>query len=415
MRGMVRLPAVSALLLCAWTGATVVAQVPAAQPMSAFLPGQHGSTATEASACDGRAGRLLEVGPGRLYRNVRDAAAAAVSGDTVLIDAGDYLGDVAVWPQDRLAICGRGGKVRLIANGRHAGGKGIWVIQGAEVVVDGIEFHGAAVPDANGAGIRAEGRGLTLRRCGFYDNENGVLGPNAGHLTVWRSVFGRNGHGDGYSHNLYVGTAERLSVAESYFHEARIGHHLKSRARVNLIETSYFMDGRDGTASYQVDLPNGGVAVLRGNLMHKGPRADNRAMLSFGKEGMAAGARHALTLVHNTLVSTYPGGTYLQFGKGEVAVSVSRNLFGGIGRFARTPGDGLADMAALDNRFLAATDFPGADDLATPDFWPRDADRLTAPALRTPADPAYTAEAPRPLHLRRIDAVRLPGALQSRP
>jgi hypothetical protein len=55
------------------------------------------------------------------------------------------------------------------------GGKGIWVISGNDTVVENIEFSGAAVPDANGAGIRFEGVNLTVRNCYFHHNQNGIL------------------------------------------------------------------------------------------------------------------------------------------------------------------------------------------------------------------------------------------------
>jgi len=41
------------------------------------------------------------------------------------------------------------------------------LISGANVVIDGVEFHDAKVPDQNGAGIRAEGNGLTILNCEF--------------------------------------------------------------------------------------------------------------------------------------------------------------------------------------------------------------------------------------------------------
>ena len=51
-----------------------------------------------------------------------------------------------------------------------------------------------------------------------------------------RSEFARNGHGDGQSHNLYIGEANRLIVTASFFHNAKIGHNFKSRARETHIE-----------------------------------------------------------------------------------------------------------------------------------------------------------------------------------
>jgi hypothetical protein len=182
-----------------------------------------------------------------------------LSGDVIKVSAGDYVGDVATWSANNLTICGAGGRARLFANGKNAQGKGLWVIQGRDTVVDSIEFHDAKVPDQNGAGIRAEGPNLSIKNSGFYNNENGILSDNGGTISIDRSEFARNGFGDGYTHNIYVGAVDRLNVTASYFHEARIGHNLKSRAKETHIENSYFMDGPSGTSSYLVDFPNGGV------------------------------------------------------------------------------------------------------------------------------------------------------------
>jgi len=84
------------------------------------------------------------------------------------------------------------------------GGKGIWVISGNDTVVENIEFSGAAVPDANGAGIRFEGVNLTVRNCYFHHNQNGILTNNqqVGELLVEYTEFGFNGDGSGQTHNI---------------------------------------------------------------------------------------------------------------------------------------------------------------------------------------------------------------------
>ena len=117
----------------------------------------------------------LEVGPGRALTRPSQAAAIAQDGDVVAIDAGTYTGDVATWRANGLTLRGVGGRAHLVANGQSAQGKAIWVIQGNNTTVEAIEFSGAAVRDRNGAGIRQEGAGLTVRDCSFHDNENGIL------------------------------------------------------------------------------------------------------------------------------------------------------------------------------------------------------------------------------------------------
>jgi len=369
------------------------------------------------TACDTASGRKLFVGPGQTYSTIRAAAAAAVNGDVVVISAGDYRGDVTSWRQSNLTICGAGGRARLFADGQQAAGKGIWVIGGSNVVVDSIEFHDAKVPDQNGAGIRAEGNGLTIINSGFYDGENGILGPDAGDLTIIRSEFARNGFGDGYTHNIYVGPANKVNVVSSFFHEAKIGHNFKSRARETRIENSYFMDGPSGTASYQVDVPNGGTVVLRGNMLQKGPRADNSTVINYGSEGLRSGYTHTLELIHNTVVSTYSGGAFLAIVPGVTSVTLTANLFAGTNSPAKYIG-GVSSSKVVEagNVTTTAGNLTAPTNIGAPNFWPTST-LIDQTTLSGVPDPTYITDAPTPYSSRAIDssALRRVGALQSTP
>lgn len=334
-----------------------------------------------------------------------------------MISAGAYTGDVASWRQSNLTICGVGGRARLYANGRQAAGKGIWVIGGSNVVIDSIEFHDAKVPDQNGAGIRAEGNGLTIINSGFYDGENGILGPDAGDLTIIRSEFARNGFGDGYTHNIYVGPANKVTVTASYFHEAKIGHNFKSRARETRIEDSYFMDGPSGTASYQVDVPNGGSVFLRGNMLQKGPDADNSTVINYGSEGLRSGYTHTLELIHNTVVSTYSGGAFLNIVPGVGSVKLIANLFAGTNSPAKYIGGvSSSKVTEADNLTSTAGSLTAPTDISNPNFWPASA-LVGQTILSGIPDPTYASDAPRPYSTRAIDTTkaRRIGALQSAP
>jgi hypothetical protein len=349
------------------------------------------------------------------YATIRAAASASQSGDTIHIAAGEYRGDVAQWSANNLTICGIGGRARLFADGVHQGGKGIWVVTGSNTTIHSVEFHGAKVSDQNGAGIRQEGPNLTLRDAGFYDNENGILGgtSSASTVTIEYSEFARNGYGDGYSHNIYIGTIGRLNVRASYFHEAKIGHNLKSRARETYIENSYFMDGPTGTASYLVDTPNGGVVFLRGNLFQKGPRADNSISVAYGQEGLTW-TTNTLTMVHNTLVSTRSGGTFINAPSSTQQVTLRGNIFAGTST-ALIGGYPSGSVIQQNNYTTTASNFVGADSVTTPNFWPSSAIQAQL-ALTTPLDPDYVSDTPSPLALRAIaGTTRIIGALQSQP
>ena len=147
----------------------------------------------------------------------------------------------------------KNGRARLIAQGASAESKGIWVVRGGKVTVEGFDFVGAAVPDRNGAGIRFEKGNLRVENCRFLENENGILtgGDVDSTLEILSSEFGNNGSGDGQSHNLYVGAIGTLKVTGSYFHHAKVGHLLKSRAAKNLIFYNRLTDETGGTASYE--------------------------------------------------------------------------------------------------------------------------------------------------------------------
>lgn len=406
------------VLLVSCGDADPVPPLAARAAASALAPSPAPASIGASTACDSPRGRVLEVGTGSALPVPSAAAKVARDGDVIRIRAGDYRGDVALWTASDLKICGWGGRVRLFADGRNEGGKGIWVISGRNVTVDGIDFHGARVPDRNGAGIRAEHSGqLAVLNSGFYDNENGILGAHRSDATVLieGSEFARNGHGDGQSHGIYIGRAASLIVLRSFFHGARIGHNLKSRARENRIENSYFMDGPTGTSSYLADFPDGGMTYLRGNLFHKGPEADNGTAIAFGAEGIAWPV-NTVEMVHNTIVMTRKGGAYLAAPGNTQSVRMTANLFAGIG----TPslvrrGFKPHKVVQLNNVHLSAHDIPGADSIDSPDFWPAAAVRgqMGLPGI---ADPDYRNDSPRPYSRRALaSGARFAGALQAEP
>jgi hypothetical protein len=371
---------------------------------------------SSATACDTPQGRVLSVGPGQALAAPSAAAAVAQDGDVVRIAAGDYRGDVATWKASRLTICGEGGRARLWADGQSAQRKAIWVVAGADVIIDGIEFHKARVPDRNGAGIRAEHTGrLTVINSGFFDNENGILGGKGAEVVIERSEFARNGYGDGQSHNLYIGQAKSLTVTDSYFHEAKVGHNLKSRAAINRIENSYFVDGPSGTASYLADFPDGGQVFLRGNMFHKGPKAENSVAIAYAAERQTWSS-NTLTLVHNTVVMTRAGGHYLRAPAHTQSVKLTANVFAGSPTAELIKGGFVSgNVQQTGNVFAAASQFPGADNTARPDFWPV-AGLQDALVLTGVADAQYTADAPSQMKKRPLQGhPRLSGALQSNP
>ncbi|MBB1075274.1 right-handed parallel beta-helix repeat-containing protein [Rhodoferax sp. 4810] len=275
-------------------------------------------------------GRTLRVGPSQPLRTIAAAAAIAKPGDTVEIDAGDYIADVASWRLDHLTLRGVGGTARLIAAGKSAEGKAIWVISGKNVLVENIYFSGAKVDDNNGAGIRFEHGHLTVRNCVFLNNENGILtsNDNQAELVIENSEFG---HGGGVSHNLYVGQIKKLTVTGSYFHHASVKHLLKSRASESFIFYNRLTDETGGKASYELDLPNGGRAYVVGNIIQQSSTTQNPIIIAYGEEGYTW-PRNELFLAYNTIVDDYPkGGLFLYRKPGADKLVAANNVLVGSG------------------------------------------------------------------------------------
>lgn len=282
--------------------------------------------------CHAHAAELIRVGPHREVRTIADAAHLAREGDTVEIDAGIYEGDTAVWARDRLSIRAVGGRVRLLANGAAAEGKAIWVIRGRDVVVRGIDFEGARVKDRNGAGIRFERGSLHVIDCSFMYNEMGLLtaDDSGAQLTIENSEFAHNFRPDGHNHNLYVGAISWLLVQGSYFHHARTGHLLKSRAKSSRVVYNRISD-ETGSASYELEFPNGGLAYVIGNVIQQSVTTQNPQLISFGAEGYRW-RRNALLLVNNTLIDEMPaGGIFVKAYPGSEPVRLLNNLLVGGG------------------------------------------------------------------------------------
>jgi len=272
--------------------------------------------------------RTLLVGPTRTYTTIRAAAQATQNGDSVLIDAGTYVGDVTSWLASDLLVRGVGGRAVLQANGAQEGGKGIWVVYGNNFTAENIEFTGASVPDGNGAGIRNDTSGyLVVRNCYFHDNENGILG-GADSMLVEYSTFDHNGLGDGRTHNMYI-WGRSVTVRYTYTHRAKIGHNIKTRGMNNYILYNRIMDESDGTASYSIDVPDCGRTYIIGNVIEQGPNTDNSTIISYGAESSLN--TQDLYVINNTIVNNRPaGGNFLSIA-GSTPAKIRNNIFYGPG------------------------------------------------------------------------------------
>ncbi|WP_341643623.1 hypothetical protein [Thauera sp. SDU_THAU2] len=361
---------------------------------------------------------VLRVGPGERFERIADAAKAAKDGDTVEIMPGEYRGDVTVWRQKSLLIRGIGERPVLIADGRIAEGKAIWVIRNGNIQIENIEFRGARASSGNGAGIRFERGQLEVRNSAFIDNQMGILAANFedAELIIRDSLFTQAPRQERpLPHLLYVGRIARFELSGSRFHQGYRGHLLKSRARHNDIRYNLLYDGPLGEASYELDLPNGGVAFVIGNIFGQSANTQNPIVIAYGAEGNAWPGS-ALYLSHNTLLSDrLTGAWFLRTFTDRLPPSTEilgiNNLTVGIGAFT----------LAANGTFRGNVPLPpgGLRDPGMLDFRPQGAS-----LLRWITEPAGSvrdislipaAEFTLPLGTRSLPPVHgwLPGALQS--
>jgi hypothetical protein len=272
---------------------------------------------------------VLTVGPGQQYTTIAAAVAASHAGDTIDVHAGTYVNDFINVYQN-ITLQAVGGVVKLVATvsppNRKAivdeGGKGV------NVTINGFDISGAAVGDGNGAAIRYEGGNLTLNNDYLHNNQDGLLGAAdlAGSITINDSEVAYNS-GNGSTHNLYIGDIANFTLRNSYVHDANVGHEVKSRAENTTIIGSRIFDN-NSTASYSIDLSNGGNATIENNVIEQGPNSQNNNIIAYGAEG-SLHAGHNVLIANNTIVNDEGNGTGV-LNKTSFAVTFQNNSVYGL-------------------------------------------------------------------------------------
>jgi pectate lyase len=288
--------------------------------------------------------KTLTVGPDQQYTKPSDAAKVAADGDTVEILPlkGGYY-DCALWQASNLTIEGKGDGV--IITDTTCMGKGLFIINGKDVTVRNITFQRARVPDGNGAGIRAQGVNLRIEHCHFLNNENGILSNPSPDSTIiiLDSEFVGNGVCDtSCSHGIYINASKLLHVEHNVFRAQKIGHHIKSRSSDTEIVNNQIEDGPTGTASYLIDVANGGTVLIKDNVMEKGPMAENHTCaIIIGEEGVNQPTPEII-VTGNTLTNDMDHPTIFVKNMTATEAKLSGNIFKGE-KITPLTGDGTVD------------------------------------------------------------------------
>jgi hypothetical protein len=306
--------------------------------------------------------KIWHVGPSRTYTYCHQVASLVQNGDTVYIDFATYLNvPQVIWKSSNLLIKGINGRPRLQAGNTIANdavnGKGIFVVTGANVKVENIEFANAAVKDMNGAGIRQEGINLWVYRCKFEGNEMGILqgGTIANCKTTVEYCEFLNGGSvanPGYQHNIYINHIDTFIFRYNFSYNAIAeGHELKSRANFNFIAYNTIAN-YESKDSRNIDIPNGGTSIIMGNIIEQGPNTSNSNMLAYGLEGLTNTAPHHLYIVNNTFVNKHVKGSFIHLAAGTNTLFLKNNILAG----AKTGGLIVGNAMTLDSSNNIITD-----------------------------------------------------------
>ena len=262
------------------------------------------------------------VGPSRTYTKPSQVASLVNDNDTIYIEAATYSNDAVKWTKKHLKIIGlvnNGNRPILQYSGDIPNGKGIFVFElnGAadDPYIENLVFDGAQVSDANGAngaGIRFQACNLTVNHCKFLNCQNGILegnsAVNSSNVTLINSEFFNNGYQlpndptySGYEHNIYIGAStDTLLVQNCYFHQPRgQANSLKTRAQRNFILNN-FIDEASGYGSWELNIAQGGLCIIMGNVIIQGNASSNRGIIGYYA---ATNALQDFYFIHNTVIN----------------------------------------------------------------------------------------------------------------
>jgi len=238
------------------------------------------------------------VGPGQSYRTLGAALAAARQGDVIEVIGGTYHESVKIAHRN-VTIRGIDGRPRFDCKGLGlASDKACILLAANDITLENLEISGAELSErsgANGACIRNEpNMSFTIRKVICHGSQEGIL-SDGGSIVIEDSEFYDNGWTD-RTHNIYLGgNCTSVTVRNSIFRDARIGHEFKARCRSTTISDSTFHSTH---GSRDIDLPDGGEAMIYRSTITKAAGAQSSEIIGFAAESCRYPGSLTLKQVH---------------------------------------------------------------------------------------------------------------------
>ncbi len=205
-------------------------------------------------------------------------------------------------------------------------GKAFIVNKGNNLTIQNIECRFIDVADNNGACVRQEGLGLTLKHVYFHHSENGVLESAKKESNIYISdsrfeLLGKNGR----AHGIYSNKAN-LYIENSLFIASKDeGHAIKNRGRETYI-TNSIITSMLSNDSRLLDISNSGVLNVSNSFLHQGPLSVNGQVIGFGLEGVKHD-ENSIELYNNIiLLERLRNNILLELGGRTVKTSIYNNI-----------------------------------------------------------------------------------------
>ncbi len=262
-------------------------------------------------------------------QSITEAGLLAQDNDTITVRAGVYESPVILRANNLTIQAEPGAHLR---NG-VAEGKAAIVVKGNDTVIEGLECSGIWVSAGNGACIRLEGTNLTLRNVNFHDSQEGILaGGECGDVLIEDSLFERLGGAEdialGRAHAIYISCGNSLTIRNSRILSSKEeGHEVKSRAVTTLIENNVIAS-LDGIDSRLIDVPNGGVLIVRDNILEMGPNTSNPDLIGYGLEGIGH-LVNTISITGNTIIIDRSPSVLLRATGATSTIGEGNKLIGG--------------------------------------------------------------------------------------